>query len=71
MTIYDSYRPNKRAVYTPDMLPDDIYAASGSSINNSTTPYDSLKTIHLSFYSPRTDNTIVRDKPGCTTYKRG
>ena len=49
MPIGDSFRPNKRAYYTPDPLSSAISVASGNSISTLTTPSDPPQVIVLTF----------------------
>ena len=46
ITIDDIPRLQKRAQYTPDMLPDAISVASENSVSNFSTPYDSPYILH-------------------------
>ena len=70
MTIDDSSIPNKRAHYTSDLLPADIYVASEKYIITLAAPYDSSQVILPSSDAPSTDHIVMRDKPIHSTYKR-
>ena len=71
MPIDDSCRLKKRACYTPDQIPSAISAASGRSVSNLITPYDSPQVILLTSDAPDTEHIIMRDKLGRATEKRG
>ena len=62
--IVDSSRPKTRYHYTPYMLPDVIYFASGNYYITLDSPYDSPQDIIFICYSNRNYHTITRDKTG-------
>ena len=60
MPIDDSYIPNKRDFYTPDLLPYEIYVATGKSIINLNNPYDTPHYFIFSYDASNTDHTTTR-----------
>ena len=71
MNIDDSFIPNKIYFCTPDLIPADIYVASGNYISTLDTPSDYPQVVLVSSDSTSTYHTIILYKPSHTNEKMG
>ena len=71
MNIDDSFIPNKIYFCTPDLIPADIYVASGNYISTLDTPSDYPQVVLVSSDSNSTYHTIIIYKTSHTTEKMG
>ena len=71
MPIDDSSGTNKRARYTPDLIPSSNYVASVNSVSTLNTPNDLPEVILLTSDVPKIRHTIMRDKNICDTERGG
>ena len=62
---------NKRAHYTPDLIPDSSYNASKNYVSTLTTPSESPQYIILTPGAPNTHHNIMRDEYDCGKVKIG
>ena len=71
MPIDDSSGTNKRARYTPDIIPSFNYVASVNSVSTFNKTSDNIHVIVLTYDAPETDHITMRDKPGHAMEKIG
>ena len=69
--IDDGSFPDKRARYTPDLLPAAIFVTFENSVSTLTTPSDSIQFLVLAYDYPNPHHAMNKDDPYRVREKRG